>query len=522
MVDGAGRILTSTVLLPQEVADELDRAKQASTSGQLAWHDDSAEHITSFWSPFLRQQFFAASWTVMLHEPLEDLQAPVAGFRRWLLWVTLGAVWLVTLVSLVQIRRNLGPLDALREGTQRIAARDFTARVAVTSTDEFRDLADSFNGMADHLGKQFDALSTMNDINQAVLSQLKTTDIVGTALTRVRDLVVCDELAIGVAVKPARHFDVHQWSAKEDRVRHFGAVELEPEDLEWLQRVEGQRLGIVSDTRNGLRQMDGRGRAGARHRLTLPLKGASGIIGFVEIARAQSGGFDTADVEYARRVCDQIAVALSNAGLVENLDHPNAGMLLTLARVVDAKSPWTAGHSERVTAVGIEIGRVLGLSDAELASLRRGGLLHDIGKVGVPAEILDKPGRLTPEETEKMRAHVLIGARILEPLDSFADALPIVLEHHEWFNGEGYPYGKKGEELTVAGRIFGVADVFDAMTSERPYRQPLPRSEAIALIVSLSGRQFDPVMVDAFLKVMARVKGTLPGVIDSTPLRISA
>ena len=197
-----------------------------------------------------------------------------------------------------------------------------------------------------------------------------------------------------------------------------------------------------------------------------------------------------------------MAVALSNARLIEELDALNWGTLRALARAIDAKSPWTAGHSECVTEMAMKIGRVMGLGPTEMDVLHRGGLLHDVGKIGMPREILDKPGKLTEDEYRTMRDHVLMGARILEPISAFADALPIVLEHHEWYDGGGYPNGLAGEDLTLGGRIFAVADVFDAISSDRPYRAGMPRERVLEIITNGSGRQFDPKVVEAFLQVM--------------------
>jgi putative nucleotidyltransferase with HDIG domain len=186
-----------------------------------------------------------------------------------------------------------------------------------------------------------------------------------------------------------------------------------------------------------------------------------------------------------------------------------------LARAIDAKSPWTSGHSERVTEMAMKIGGQMGLSATEMNTLRRGGLLHDIGKIGVRSNILDKPSHLTDPELTQMRDHVRIGATILEPLPGFADVLPIVTEHHEWFNGEGYPRGLKGEEISLGARIFAVADVFDALTSPRPYRQGISRSEVMQHIRERAGRQFDPDVVAAFLKVTVAERNGLRVVHDA-------
>jgi putative nucleotidyltransferase with HDIG domain len=159
-----------------------------------------------------------------------------------------------------------------------------------------------------------------------------------------------------------------------------------------------------------------------------------------------------------------------------------------------------------VTTLSLKIGKVLGLSREEIDTLHRGGLLHDLGKIGVPPEILDKPGKLTEEEEKIMRQHAELGARILEPISAYAEVIPMVLQHHERFAGAGYPDGLLGGAISFGARIFAVADTFDAMTSDRPYRKAFPKERAIEVIKQEAGKQFDPIMVDAFLKVMEQEK----------------
>ncbi len=188
---------------------------------------------------------------------------------------------------------------------------------------------------------------------------------------------------------------------------------------------------------------------------------------------------------------------------VEGLEAFSLGAVTALARTIDAKSPWTAGHSERVTAMALDIGRTLALTAEEMLVLHRGGLLHDIGKLATPPEILDKPGRLTPEERARIEQHPRDGVRILEPIADFAALLPIVLEHHERFDGCGYPDGKAGHDIHRLARVLAVADVYDALVSDRPYRPGLAASAALDIVRDGAGTQFDPVVVDAFLRIIA-------------------
>jgi putative nucleotidyltransferase with HDIG domain len=245
--------------------------------------------------------------------------------------------------------------------------------------------------------------------------------------------------------------------------------------------------------------------------IVLPIFLKDRLAGIISLGYRGQPQHSQEDLTQARQLADQVAVALSNARLIEELDKLNWGTLTALARTIDAKSPWTAGHSERVTALAVEIGVKLGLGPKELEVLHRGGLLHDIGKIGIPAAVLDKAGHLTEQEIAIMREHPRKGARILEPIPAYAEVIPIVLQHHEWFDGTGYPDGLAGEEISLGGRIFAVADVFDALTSDRPYRSGQDRESAIALIRQGVGRQFDPKVVQAFLEVMAEEGTTSRG-----------
>jgi putative nucleotidyltransferase with HDIG domain len=172
-----------------------------------------------------------------------------------------------------------------------------------------------------------------------------------------------------------------------------------------------------------------------------------------------------------------------------------------LAAAVDKRDPFTALHSQRVKTMAVDIGRVMRVSDSELEALEWGGLLHDVGKIGVPDDVLKKPERLTRDERMTMNSHPVLGAQIIAPVTRLAAELPIIRHHHEWYNGSGYPDRLIGDEIPKLARILHVADAFEAMTAARPYRMtPLSREEALAELRKFAGVQFDPVVVDAFVK----------------------
>lgn len=186
---------------------------------------------------------------------------------------------------------------------------------------------------------------------------------------------------------------------------------------------------------------------------------------------------------------------------IERLNAMSWSTLEALGRTIDANSPWTAGHSDRVTRLSMAIGRRLGLGPDDIDRLHRGGLLHDIGKIGIAPAILDKPGPLTATEMALVREHPVVGARILEPIRAFADVLGIVRHHHERFNGHGYPDGLGGDRIPRLARVTAVADVYDALVSDRPYRRRWEVDRTVRYIAHSRNIHFDPEVVAAFLEL---------------------
>jgi hypothetical protein len=172
-----------------------------------------------------------------------------------------------------------------------------------------------------------------------------------------------------------------------------------------------------------------------------------------------------------------------------------------LAEAVDKRDPYTSKHSHRVKQIAIDIGKEMRVGAQELEALEWGGLLHDVGKIGVPDNVLLKTDRLTRDERITMNAHPVLGAQIIAPVTKLAPELPIIRHHHEWFNGSGYPDRLIGDEIPKLARILHVADAFEAMTAQRPYRMtPLTPEQALGELRKFAGIQFDPVVVDAFVR----------------------
>ena len=186
----------------------------------------------------------------------------------------------------------------------------------------------------------------------------------------------------------------------------------------------------------------------------------------------------------------------------EKLEQAYLESIQTLRYTVEAKDPYTRGHSDRVSLYSVLIGKYLGLSEKDLKTLEIGGLFHDIGKIGVPDAILRKETKLTDDEYSEIKNHPAIGAHILSSAEIFKDIIPIVKHHHEKYDGNGYPGRLKGEEIPYLARIAAIADTFDAMTSKRTYRDALPLETVIAEFERCRGTQFDPKLDDVFLDIL--------------------
>jgi putative two-component system response regulator len=192
--------------------------------------------------------------------------------------------------------------------------------------------------------------------------------------------------------------------------------------------------------------------------------------------------------------------------LIDALDSAEAAFV-ALALTIEARDPYTMGHCERLSRTAVSLGRALGVGTDDLHALHRGGYLHDIGKVGVPDSVLLKPGPLTAEESALMRRHPEIGDSLCAPLQSLRAVRPIILGHHERIDGSGYPNGLRGDEVPLLAQIVGIVDVYDALTSRRPYRDALSHDDAVRFMMeeTHAGR-FNPRYVQTFLETLVRVR----------------
>jgi putative nucleotidyltransferase with HDIG domain len=240
--------------------------------------------------------------------------------------------------------------------------------------------------------------------------------------------------------------------------------------------------------------------------LCLPLRGPAGALGVALIVREGGRSFDEDEVRAAEAFAGQAAAALRSAALLDGLRRADRELLRSydssieiLSKALDLRDHETEGHSLRVASITTTLARAFGMDEESIALLRRGALLHDIGKIGIPDAILHKPGPLDEHERQIVRQHPSIARDLLEDVPFLRQAMDIPWCHHERWDGGGYPRGLRGEAIPFSARVFAVADVWDALTHDRPYRKALDEAATLNHIAAGSGSQFDPAVVQLFL-----------------------
>lgn len=274
----------------------------------------------------------------------------------------------------------------------------------------------------------------------------------------------------------------------------------------WVAKT-GDPLLLDSDRSQDLEFLKVLNREKVKSCICVPLRYEGRTIGVISITNIiNEQQFTEDNVRVLQIISDIAALAIENLRLFRKSQRNFLNTVAALAAAIDAKDSYTRGHSERVASYAVAIASELHLSDQEKTSIETASLLHDIGKIGVPDNILDKPARLTDKEYMVVKMHPYTGVQIMQPIEMLTDVLPLVLAHHEQFDGTGYLEGAKGHEIPLGARIIAIADAFEAMTSERPHRSAMTISKAITELKKNSGKQFDPDIVKIFLKVLRRQK----------------
>jgi putative nucleotidyltransferase with HDIG domain len=347
--------------------------------------------------------------------------------------------------------------------------------------------------LSGQLANTYEELSLIYQVSSGMRINRRAQDFFKQACLDV--LEVMEVLGVGVALSPSTEL-------KLDPVI-YGDIVLPPGTVPQL----AEKLMVVLEQRKSLLMINDLSKnkdfswlaEHGKQLLAVPLQRQDTVLGCLFALNKSEEDFDSVDSKLLTSIANESAIYLENAMLFDDVHGLMMGLLHSLTAAVDAKDAYTCGHSERVALFSRYIAQQLKLSDHDVERIYMAGLLHDVGKLGVPDNVLQKPGRLDATEFDQIKKHPDIGARILRDIKQIRDIIPGVLHHHERFDGRGYPANLAGEAIPLMGRIICLADCFDAMTTSRTYRKALPLEVAMTEIRRCAGTQFDPVLAEAFL-----------------------
>ena len=396
------------------------------------------------------------------------------------------------------------PLRALAAAATAIADGDLHQELPTERRDEVGSLAKVFNTMSAQVEARVETLSAKIQTLALEISNLSAfgatlaqTPDPHAELQRLADMIraMFDADSAGVFLVYEGHTTRAAFSGSEccpvpspasDELAAWATRQrdgLEVQDAE-----TDEHLSALARATNQLRSF-----------LVVPLARQEGVVGALTVGFRDSHEFGPEELPLLTIIGGQIAIALQNAEAYEKLDRMYLETVTALAAAMEAKDQYTASHADSLAAMAVAVGGRMGLADAELRMLQYAAVLHDIGKIGIPGNILNKPAELTREEFDTMAQHTVIGERIISRIDYLVPIARIIRSAHERWDGKGYPDGHRGEEIPLASRILLVCDAFDAMTTDRPYRSALPIDEALSELARHAGTQFDPRVVDVFL-----------------------
>ncbi len=358
--------------------------------------------------------------------------------------------------------------------------------------------------------KKYEAARILLDVSRVVSSSLDLDKVSELVLKESLNALGADHASLFLIDETARHLVLAKakgFSEDEiDNIKLLGSWEVINDHL-----VRRKRPLLINDVHKDLifkkkKLPFSQEKLPLKSFLAVPLDKDGRIVGALIVSNKKRPGhlFTREDEKLLVGLSNHIAIALLNAKLYQDLKNLFISTVKSLMRAVDAKDRYTSGHSERVMKYSLAIGRELKLGENVLETLGLSSLLHDVGKIGIKEGVLTKPGRLSPYERNQIKAHPSIGVRIVGTINDSEKIIRGILEHHERFNGKGYPNHLKGKAISLEGRVIAVADTFDALTTNRPYQKSYTEKEALFEIVKGSFVQFDPKIVKAFISSFSK------------------
>lgn len=412
-------------------------------------------------------------------------------------------------------RRMVHSMLAVTRQAMAIASGQSSGVIEAEEQNEIGELARAFNRITQELEHKIDQLESSQQLIKRLLSRIGSAIVSYAGIDSLLNLIVENTVAALEAQRGSlmlvdgeqRALSVKTaWSANGELPDPSQHLPLGDGMAGWVAK-EGRSLrGKGPPTELGF--AEGAGAGGEGSVLCVPLKLREQTIGVMTVLRANGApSFGEDDETLLESIGSQVAVAIENYRLNLDMERTYVETIMALALAVEAKDAYSAGHSKRVGFYAMQIGRVLGVEEEMLRTLNDAGVLHDIGKIGIKDEILLKTTSLTPDEQKIMEQHSIIGEAIVKPVRSLQKVMPLVRHHHERYDGAGYPAALKGEAIPLGARILCVADAYDSMITDRPYRKRLSHAEAARELQRCAGTQFDPEVVRALFQILAEKGG---------------
>ncbi len=405
------------------------------------------------------------------------------------------------------MRRSLLKINALaRQGSQLLNKDNPSAALKESQENEIMQLSRTFRDITRSLEDNIRRLEESKHVTQYVLSRLAAGLASPHSIDAFLDLIV--EITANALGAKAGILMVLDEARQELYIKSASGIKEKFKNMRFAVGEEGP--GWVALHRKPLLipSLDD-GTAGSEEGifvpplLCAPMLYQNRLIGVLAVTGKYSGGsFSEDELLIISNLASQTAVALENERLNKSAEETYVGTVSALAMAVEARDPHSRGHSDRVSQYAVKAAQKLNLEAGIINDIKNAGELHDVGKIGISDSILKKPGPLTPDEWQIMYRHPVIGEGILKPVRSLSRLCGIIRHHHECMDGSGYPDGLKGEDIPIGARIMAVADSFDAMTSDRPYRKALSTEEAKQELLKYAGSRYDRKVVEAFLSVI--------------------
>ncbi len=407
------------------------------------------------------------------------------------------------------VRHMVKAVMTVTEKARAIASGQAVGTIEADEQNEIGELARAFNRITHDLEHKIEELESSRQLVKKLLSRIGTAIISYEGIDNILNLIV-ENTAVALEAQMGslmlvdgekQELTVKTMWSNNGQVTNAGLrIKLGEGVPGWVAREGRPMRGSVKASAIGFTKTSNE----EETVLCVPLKLRDQPIGVITVLRAnRSHAFTDDDESLLSSIGSQMAVAIENYRLNLDVERTYVETILALALAVEAKDPYSAGHSKRVGHYATKIGQALELDEEVLRTLNDAGVLHDIGKIGIKDDILLKTTALTPDEAKIMQQHPVIGEAIVKPVRSLQKVVGLVRHHHEKYNGTGYPSGLKGEAIPLGARILTVADAYDSMVTDRPYRKRLPLEDAKAELQRCAGTEFDPFVVQAFLRVLS-------------------